>query len=110
MSEFYNELKLKGRVYRYETKTTSSGKVVCRFGLQFYNGKDKDGKSKYAFFNCKGFEDFGLKEKQEVLIDGYIACEEWSDKQGQKKSSIVAIVKSIDKGFEFEYETKKVPF
>ena len=91
-----NNLKIKGRVYKYEVKTTKNGKTLCRFGLQFYNGKDKDGKSMYAFLNCKGFNDYNLKEKQDIVLYGNIACEEWTDKQGVKRSSLLVLVNRIE--------------
>ena len=109
-----NEIKLKGRVYRYETKQTSTGKTLCRFGLQFYTGKDKDGKSKYAFVNCKGFADYGLKEKQDVFVSGNLACEEWTDKEGNKRSALLILASSVgteepkeEKGFEFGWEENR---
>jgi hypothetical protein len=79
-----NEVKINGRVYNYEAKPTSTNKIMSRFGLQFYNGK-KDGKSTYAFINCKGFEDFGLEDRQDVIVTGTIRENSWLDQQGNKK-------------------------
>ena len=95
MRKSNNEIIIKGRVYKYEVRHTTTGKTVCRFGLQFWNGKDKDGKSIYAFVNCKGFDDFRLTDKQDVVVCGRLACEEWTDKQNNKRSAIVIFVNSI---------------
>ena len=90
-----NEIIIKGRVYKYEVRHTITGKTVCRFGLQFWNGKYKDGKNQYAFVNCKGFDDFKLTEKQDVVVCGRLGYEEWTDKQNNKRSAIVIFVNSV---------------
>ena len=90
-----NTISIFGRVYKYQVRHTTTGKTVCRFGLQFWNGKDKDGKNQYAFVNCKGFDDFNLTEKQDVVVCGRLGYEEWTDKQGNKRSAILIFVNSI---------------
>lgn len=119
-----NTVRLKGRVYRYEVRNTTSGKQICTFGLQFYNGKDKDGKSQYFFASCKCFgTDFKLKDKQDVIVKGKLAGDTWKDKEGKSADKLYIIVDSIeeqteqpkqDTGFEFGWESKEqddsIPF
>lgn len=90
-----NEVKIKGRAYRYTVAYTKTGKTISTFGLQFYNGKDTEGKSKYAFVNCKCFSDLKLQDKQDVIVCGNLACDEWTDKNGAKQSRIVILVNNI---------------
>lgn len=91
-----NNFILQGWAYKYEIHTTKTGKVVCRFGLKFYSGKDKENKSKYSFISVKGFKDFDLKEKQPVLVKGSLSCDEWIDKNGIKKSSFVLLADTVE--------------
>jgi len=108
-----NEVKIKGRAYRYTVSHTKSGRTICTFGLQFYNGKDQDGKSKYAFVNCKSFEDLKLVDKQDVFVIGRLAVDEWTDKQGQKKSSTSVVVEKLEteeKQEETTFNDDTVPF
>lgn len=90
-----NEIKIKGRSYRYKEFTTKNGKLITRFGLQFYNGKDFDGNSKYAFVDCKAFKSYGLVDKQDVTVIGTLSSEDWVDKEGNKKSNFVIIVDNV---------------
>lgn len=119
-----NTVRLKGRVYRYEVRHSTKGKQICTFGLQFYNGKDKDGKSQYFFASCKGFgTDFKLKDKQDVIVNGKLAGDTWKDKEGKSADKLYIIVDSIEEpteqpkqetGFEFGWEAKEqddaIPF
>lgn len=81
-----NEIKIAGRAYRYTARKTKNDKTVCEFGLQYWNGKDQEGKSKYAFISCRGFEDFNLKDKQEIVVFGKIRSDEWVNKEGKQES------------------------
>lgn len=92
-----NEIKLEGYSYKYELRNTPNGKKVCRFGLKFYNGKDKDGNSKYAFVSCKGFDDYALSDKEKVIVNGSLSQSEWTDKQGNQKKELQILVSSIDR-------------
>jgi len=103
-----NEVKIKGRSYRYNLSYTKSGKPVSTFGLQIYNGKDSEGKSKYAFVNCKCFNDLKLQDKQDVSIDGHIAVEEWKDKLGKNQSRTLIIVDKLDIGGSIEQRQESV--
>ena len=92
-----NEVKIRGRAYNYTVLHTSTGKTVIKFGLQFYSGKDSTGVSKYSFVDCKGFgKDYNLNEKQEVTVIGHLNCEEWTDKQGTKKSKLCIIIDNVE--------------
>ena len=91
-----NDVKIAGRVYKYNEFTTSKGKTIARFGLQFYNGKNAEGKSQYTFVDCKGFKSFGLNEKDDVIVFGHLGGEEWTDKQGSKRSRVCLLVESVD--------------
>lgn len=96
-----NKVQISGKIGTTKEFNTSSGKTITRFGLSFWNGKDKDGKSKYAFVNCIYFD--RLEQTHgDVEIDGYISSEEWNDKEtGKKRTSIVLNVKTI-KPFEWK--------
>lgn len=91
-----NEIRIKGRIYRYTIFHTKNDKIITTFGLQYYNGKDKDGKSKYSFVNCKGFNDYQLTEKQDVVVLGHLGSEEWTDKQDSKRERIIIFVDNIE--------------
>ena len=92
-----NEVKIKGWAYKYELKNTTTGKKMYNFGLKFYNGKDKEGKSKYTFINCKGFDkDYALKDKQEVVVLGSLAKDEWKDKDGKDNERFFIFVNSVE--------------
>ena len=91
-----NEVRLNGRVYRYKVSRTKNDKLICNFGLQFWNGRDKDGNNKYAFVDCMGFEDYKLKDKSDVVVVGNLACDEWVDKNQNKQNRLKIMVKSVE--------------
>lgn len=92
-----NEIKIGGRVYRYNVFHTPKGKMIASFGLQFYNGKNVDGNSRYCFVDCKSFgKEYPLTEKQDVVVLGHLGGEEWVDKQGNKKTRLCIIVDNIN--------------
>ena len=108
-----NEVKIKGRVYNYKLFHTSKGNTIVNFGLQFYNGKDQQGYSKYSFVDCKGFNDYQLKDKQDVVVLGHLASEDWQDKQGNKKSKLCIVVDNVEYKEEKKEETfieDSIPF
>lgn len=98
-----NEVKITGKIYNPKTTTTSSGKSITRFGLSIYCGKDKDGKSKYGFVDCKYFgnlmTDDSLKD-----IEGYLSVDAW-EKDGKKFSKPEIIVNKIENSTMFENKT-----
>ena len=90
-----NEIKIDGYVTNLKVYDTNNGKKMYRFGLKYYNGKDNEGKSKYAFINCKGF-DLNVSDKQKVLVDGYLTGEEWTDKECVRRTPTCVFVKSAE--------------
>ena len=108
-----NEVKITGKIYNPKVSTTAAGKSVTRFGLSIYCGKDKEGKSRYGFVDCKYFgniaDDGNLKD-----IDGYLSVDAW-EKDGKKFSKPEIIVKNITDSTMFEnkqeqkQETKEEP-
>lgn len=100
-----NEIKIGGRVYKYTVFHTNKGNTIVNFGLQFYNGKDQEGKAKYSFVDCKGFREYPLKEKQEVVVLGHLACDEWTDKQGAKKNKLFIVIDNVEYKEEKKEET-----
>ena len=92
-----NEIKIGGRAYKCKTFTTTKGKKIYSFGLQFYSGKDLNGNSKYCFVDCKSFgKEYPLKEKQDVVVLGHLAGEEWIDKEGNKKPKLLIVVDNVE--------------
>lgn len=90
-----NKVEVGGYVAKYEERQTNNGKTIARFGLKIYNGK-KDGQSQYAFINVKAFTSLELVDKQEVNVIGHLLVEEWTDKQGNKRSAVVVIADKVD--------------
>ena len=88
-----NEVKITGKVYNAKVSTSLSGKSITRFGLSIYCGKDKEGKSKYGFVDCKYFgnlvTDDGLKD-----VVGKLSVDSW-EKDGKKFSKPEIIVDTI---------------
>lgn len=103
-----NIVKINGRTYRPESKQTKSGKTLTTFGLSVYTGKDKDGKSKYSFIDCKFFGN--VQEKKDVELDGYIAFDSWTDKStGKQKTKPYIMVKEM-KDFVFNNQEDEINF
>lgn len=82
-----NEVYITGWAYKTEVKSFSNGKVMSRFSLKYGNGKDKEGKWLNAFIPVKLFADMLLKDGDKVEVFGRIACDEWTDKQGNKQKT-----------------------
>lgn len=111
MASTINKIELEGRVYKYETRQTSTGKMMYCFGLQFWNGKDKEGKSVYTFINCKCFDDFKLKEKQDIVVSGSYTYNSWTDKEGKVHERPEILVRKIQpKGFKSENKEQEAEF
>jgi len=103
-----NKVELTGRIYNIKETTTTTGKTVSRFGLSIYTGKDKEGKSKYGFVDCKYF---GRVQQSSELQDvvGRLSVDTW-EKDGKKFSRPEVIVDSIGLSTMFadaKKETKK---
>ena len=67
-------IEVRGYVKRPETKTTSGGKVLYKFGLSEAIKDDKAPKGKrYEFYNVTSFEPIaGLEDGSYVTIKGYL--------------------------------------
>lgn len=77
-----NKVELSGRVYNPETRTTTSGKQVTRFGLSVWAGKDKEGKNIYHFVNCKYWGN-EITAGMNIEIVGKISFDTW-EKDGKQ--------------------------
>lgn len=89
-----NNVELNGKICQQKAITTSTGKTITSFSLNFYNGK-KDGKSQYAFIDCKMFSALDIDDKSMVDCKGWLGSESW-EKDGKKYSRIVFYVKEIE--------------
>lgn len=89
-----NNVELNGKICQQKAITTSTGKTITSFSLNFYNGK-KDGKSQYAFIDCKMFSAIDIDDKSNVACKGWLGSESW-EKDGKKYSRIVFYVKEIE--------------
>ena len=106
---------ISGWVFKQETRKLSSGKDLIRFSLKYGNGKDKDGKWQNAFLPVKIFADgLSVEDNQQVEVWGRIACDEWTDKQGQKRNttylSAMRIEKKEQKKNDVQIEDSEIPF
>lgn len=95
MKKFYkekkmNEVRITGKICNIKEAYTPSKKIVTSFGLNIYNGKDKDGNAKYDFLNCKCFEKIDVAPKSMVLVEGWLGVEEY-----KQKKAITIYAKSI---------------
>lgn len=88
-----NEVKITGRVYNANVRTSLSGKSITKFGLSIYCGKDKDGKSKYGFVDCKYFGNL-VTDNELKDVTGKLSVDTW-EKDGKKYSKPEIIVDSI---------------
>ena len=110
-----NEAHISGWTFKPETKKLSSGKDLIRFALKYGNGKDKDGKWQNAFIPVKIFTDgLTIEDNQQVEVWGRIACDEWTDKQGQKRNttylSAMRIETKEQKKKDVQIEDSEMPF
>ena len=88
-----NNVELNGKICQQRAITTSTCKTITSFSLNFYNGK-KDGKSQYAFIDCKMFSALDIDDKSNVTCKGWLGSESW-EKDGKKYSRIVFYVNEI---------------
>jgi len=89
-----------GRLTRDSTYEDAgeSGKKVAKFGLAINDYKDK-----VSFFDCKAWDTQGgevihkyTKKGDRVSLYGIFSQERWDDKEGNKRSKHVVIVKSVE--------------
>lgn len=90
-----NKIEIIGRVYKATTTQTNSGKSITKFGLQFWNGK-KDDKNTYAFIDVVIWDDIKLNDKDEVIVKGYLKCNEW-EKDGKKLTKLFVNASEVKK-------------
>lgn len=65
-----NEVKLRGKAV--QVKKFDWG---CRFAINYFAGKDKEGKALYGFIDCKSFKVFP-NEKEIIEASGWLSWEE----------------------------------
>lgn len=95
-----NKVEVTGRVYNPQVRTSLAGKSITRFGLSIYVGKDKDGKSKYGFIDCKYFGNLVTDDKLKD-VTGRLSVDSW-EKDGKKFSKPEIIVDTITTSTMFE--------
>lgn len=87
-----NHVILCGRVGKDpEMRKTQSGKSVASFSLATSEGKDADGNERTEWHQVVAFEKTAdiigryVQKGRELLLDGRLRTEEWTDQQGAKK-------------------------
>lgn len=88
-----NTVRLTGFAYNPKERTTASGKVITRFGMKVYAGKDSDGKSKYDFVNVMHFGQLPQGAK-EVDVMGRLAVDNW-EKDGIKHHDVYVFAEKV---------------
>jgi len=90
-----NNVEITGGIYNLKRIETSSGKPISLFGLRIYAGKDKDGKAKYGFIDCKYYGELPTADKELKDIKGRLSVNTWT-KDGKTGSRPEIIVDSIE--------------
>lgn len=104
-----NTVRLSGYIYNPKETTTASGKVITRFGMKIYSGKDSSGKAKYDFINCKLFDRLESKTGEFDVL-GRLAVESW-EKDGIKHKDVVVMAEKVyPVGSEKTEQTKQEQF
>ncbi len=95
----YNSATIIGHVGRDpETRFTPDGKGICKFSIA-YTRKGKEERT--TWFNCVAFGKQGEVIQQYVskgaalMVSGPVELEEWTDKDGGKRSSLVLTVREF---------------
>ena len=83
-----NELKLRGKICAVKSYDWGS-----KFAINFYAGKDKDGKATYGFIDCKAFK-MTPTEREIVETSGWLSYEKFSH-DGKNYSRLVYVVKEM---------------
>ena len=101
-----NTVRLTGYAYNPQERTTPNGKVITRFGMKVYCGKDQEGNSKYDFVNIKliGKLPVGAKE---LDVMGRLAVDSW-EKDGVKHRDIYVFAEKVYDTQKKEEEEKQV--
>lgn len=101
-----NEIKLTGKIAFKKVITANSGKEFTTFSLGFYNGKDAEGKSKFGNVKTTLFGITDFNDADEVVVIGYLAQDNFTDKDGVARKNLSIIAKIIEKS-EFKQAEKK---
>lgn len=86
-----NFVNLSGYIYNPQEFTTKSGKIITKFGMKIWCGKDKDGQSKYDFINLKYFGK--LPEAKEIDLAGHLTVESYVKDNVTRKMTTVIVDK-----------------
>ena len=89
-----NTVRLTGYAYKPTERTTASGRIITRFGMKVYCGKDADGNKKYDFVNVKLFGQLPPNAK-ELDVNGHLVVESW-EKDGIKHKDVIIQAESVD--------------
>lgn len=90
-----NKVEITGGIYNLKRIETAGGKPISLFGLRIYVGKDKEGKAKYGFVDCKYYGDLPANDKELKDIKGRLSVNTWT-KDGKTGSRPEIIVESIE--------------
>lgn len=102
MAKIINQITLNGKVnYDPKVSKTAKGGRMIAFILNFYAGKDKEGKGIYGNINCLSFDEDvvnnienGGKDANIVVI-GQLRPNNYEDKNGNKVYGFQLIVNNI---------------
>lgn len=90
-----NKIEITGGIYNVKQVETPSGKPITLFGLRIYVGKDKEGKAKYGFVDCKYFGNLPTNDKELKDITGKLSVNTWT-KDGKTNSKVEVVVDTIE--------------
>lgn len=109
-----------------EIRYTQSKKAIASFRLAVDDGKGKDGEKKTQFIDFEAWEsraeliDQYFKKGDPIDIIGKVVCENWTDKDGNKRTTTKVRVESIEwplqkpqakvEGFEEIDDEAELPF
>ncbi len=103
-----NKVFLVGRLTKDpEVRTTSSGQMVCSFGLatnRVWNNQNKEKQEQTEFHNIVLWQRLAeiasqyLKKGSMVLIEGRIQTRSWDDQSGVKKYKTEIVAENIQMG------------
>lgn len=96
-----NSINILGRLTKQpELKTSQSGKYYSNFSIAVNTGWGDNKET--SFFNCMSFGKTAetvvqyFSKGHRILIDGSLKQDSWSDKDGNKRTSVSIIVNRVD--------------
>ena len=96
-----NSINILGRLTKQpELKTSQSGKYYSNFSIAVNTGWGDNRET--SFFNCMAFGKTAetvvqyFSKGHRILIDGSLKQDSWTDKEGNKKTSVSIIVNRVD--------------